>query len=61
MKLLNDDSLYGQAIECSVDRLLFAKQPEYLDGPYSKRATTVWEPLFKMMHFENSGLPEAVP
>lgn len=60
MKFLEDDTLWGQAIECSVDRLLFSKQPEYLDGIYSKRATTVWEPLFRTMHYENSELPDAI-
>lgn len=59
-RFLNDDSLHGQAIECSVDRFFFSQQPEYLDGQFSQRATTVWEPLFKMMHHENSELPEAI-
>jgi hypothetical protein len=59
-KLLNDESLTGQAIECSANKHLFANQPEFLNGAVSKRAVTVWDPLFKMMHSELSGLPDAI-
>ena len=61
LRLLNDHSLTGQAIECSAEKLLFSHQPEYLNGRISKRATTVWDPLFKMMHSELSGLADAIP
>jgi hypothetical protein len=60
-KCLDDDSLTGQAIECSQDKLFFSQQPEYLNGRFSKRAATVWDPLFVMMHDEPSDLPEAIP
>lgn len=59
-KFLSDDGLWGQAVECSVDRLIFSEQPGYLDGAYSKRATTVWDPLFQTMHHESSQLPDAI-
>lgn len=60
LKFLQDPDLFGQAIECSVDKLLFVPKPEYLNGEYSKRATTIWEPLFKTMHHEDSELPDAI-
>lgn len=40
-KLLNDETLDGQAIEYSADRLFFFLRSEYLDDEYSMRATTV--------------------
>ncbi|TKA74981.1 hypothetical protein B0A49_02556 [Cryomyces minteri] len=58
---LEDESLTGQAVECSADKHLFSHQPEFLDGAISKRAVTCWDPLFKMLHYEDSGLPEAIP
>lgn len=64
MRCLDDDDegkLNGEAIECSAEKLFFVPRPEYLDGKISERACTVWEPLFKMMHKENSGLPGAIP
>lgn len=60
-KFLDDSSLYGQAIECSVEKHLFFNDPEMLNGAKTIRAVTVWDPLFKMMHHENSGLPDAIP
>jgi hypothetical protein len=60
-KFLEDDSLAGEAIECSAEKLLFVPQLDYLNGKVSKRATTVWDPLFKMYHKELSQLPDAIP
>lgn len=51
----------GQAVECSVDKLYVVPQTEYANGRFSKRAVTVWEPLFKMLHSEDSGLEDAIP
>lgn len=31
------------------------------NGYKTQRAVTVWEPLFKAMHTEASGLEEAIP
>ncbi|KAH6998970.1 hypothetical protein BKA56DRAFT_639497 [Ilyonectria sp. MPI-CAGE-AT-0026] len=59
-KCLEDRSLSGEAIECSVDKLLLVPRPEYQNGPVSKRAVTVWDPLFKMYHHELSQLPDAI-
>jgi hypothetical protein len=63
MKCLDDKegNLVGEAIECTADKQFFVPKPEYLNGAISKRACTVWDPLFKMMHYENSGLPDAIP
>ncbi|KAH7078964.1 15-hydroxyprostaglandin dehydrogenase [Paraphoma chrysanthemicola] len=60
-RFLDDDSLYGRIMECSVDKHFFIEQPTLANGQYSRRAVTVWDPLFKMMHGENSGLSDAIP
>jgi hypothetical protein len=60
-RLLDDESLAGKAIEAQVDQHFVVKYPEYLGGKYSQRACTVWEPLFKQYHGENSDLPGALP
>jgi hypothetical protein len=60
-RFLNDESLTGQAVECSADKEIFLSFPEYANGRVTKRVCTVWDPLFKMMHSENSGLEEAIP
>ncbi|KAF4989818.1 hypothetical protein FDECE_14587 [Fusarium decemcellulare] len=59
-KCLDDESLYGEAIECSVDKLLLTPRPDFQNGRVSKRAVTVWDPLFKMYHHEVSQLPDAI-
>ena len=61
VKFLNDESLYGQAIEGSVDKHLFFPDPPLLNGKATKRAFTVWDPLFELLHGEFSGLPDAIP
>jgi len=62
-KFLEDEggSLAGTAIEASVDKLCTVKYPDYLNGRYSQRACTVWEPLFTSYHGESSGLEGAIP
>jgi hypothetical protein len=47
-RCLDDASLYGKVIECSVDKQFELDTPSLANGYYSKRAVTVWEPLFKM-------------
>jgi hypothetical protein len=59
--LADDNQETGQAVECSVDKLYVVPQTEYANGRISKRAVTVWEPLFKMSHTEDSGLADAIP
>ncbi|KAF2418940.1 NAD(P)-binding protein [Tothia fuscella] len=63
IRCLDDEEgkINGEAIECSGDQQFFVPSPEYVNGAASERACTVWDPLFKMMHGENSGLPEAIP
>lgn len=51
----------GEALECSVDKMLLVPRTEYCNGIFSQRAVTVWDPLFKMMHGQTSGLKEAIP
>lgn len=58
---LDDKSRTGQVVECSAKDRFFLPDPPLLNGRITKRATTVWDPLFKMMHGENSGLEEAIP
>ncbi|KAF2030286.1 15-hydroxyprostaglandin dehydrogenase [Setomelanomma holmii] len=58
---LDDETLYGRVLECSVDKHFFIEQPILANGHYSIRAVTVWDPLFKIIHKEHSGLPDAIP
>jgi NAD(P)-dependent dehydrogenase (short-subunit alcohol dehydrogenase family) len=59
-RFLDEPELAGQAIECSVTKHFLVPRPEYVNGAASKRACTVWEPLFKMIHGENSELDDAI-
>lgn len=58
-----DDStgMAGQLLECSADKLIYYQMPEPGNSRITKRATTVWEPLFRQMHGEDSQLPDAIP
>lgn len=47
-RCLDDASLYGRAIECSTDKQFELEPPTLANGHYSRRAVTVWDPLFKM-------------
>lgn len=60
LRLLDDESMYGQAIECSADKQLLFEASPMLNGSVTKRAVTVWEPLFETLHGEVSGLPDAI-
>ncbi|RDW68858.1 SDR family oxidoreductase [Aspergillus mulundensis] len=51
----------GQLLECSAEKLVYYSLPEYGNGHVTKRAVTVWEPLFRMLHGEDSQLPDAIP
>ncbi|KAF2270872.1 15-hydroxyprostaglandin dehydrogenase, partial [Lojkania enalia] len=59
-RFLNDESLYGKVIECSADKHFFLETPSLANGHVSKRAVTVWDPLFQMYHHASSGLPDAI-
>lgn len=58
--LSDENQETGQAVECSVDKHYVIPQTEYMNGRVSKRACTVWEPLFKLLHTENSSLEDAI-
>lgn len=60
-EFLDDSTRTGQVAECSADKILLLEDPPLANGRVTKRACTVWDPLFKMMHHENSGLEEAIP
>ncbi|KAK4504829.1 hypothetical protein PRZ48_002791 [Zasmidium cellare] len=60
IRLLEDPSIYGEAIECSAKSHFFFPEPEMSNGRITRRAVTVWEPLFKMLHGEDSELPDAI-
>ncbi|KAJ4374074.1 hypothetical protein N0V83_002813 [Neocucurbitaria cava] len=47
-RFLEDDTLYGRVVECSADKHFFLEPPTLANGRVSKRAVTVWDPLFKM-------------
>ncbi|KAL5337482.1 hypothetical protein BJX70DRAFT_234720 [Aspergillus crustosus] len=51
----------GETVEGSGDKLVSYAMPAYGNGHITKRAVTVWEPLFRMMHGEDSRLPGAIP
>lgn len=59
--LEDSTGLSGQLLECSADKLIYYQMPEPGNGHITKRAVTVWEPLFRIMHGEDSGLPDAIP
>lgn len=47
-RCLDDSSIFGKVIECSTDKQFFLDPPSLANGHFSKRAVTVWDPLFKM-------------
>ncbi|KAJ5100269.1 hypothetical protein N7456_006321 [Penicillium angulare] len=61
MKCLETPNLNGELIECSVKKHIFLPLPDMANGEATKRACTVWEPLFEAKHYERSDLPGAIP
>lgn len=59
--LEDSTGMAGELLECSAEKLIYYPMPEPGNGHITKRAITVWEPLFRMMHGEDSQLPEAIP
>ena len=59
-RALNDQSLNGELLECSLDRIHLLPVPPYSDGDVLKKTTSVYDGLFIALHGERSGLPEAV-
>ena len=58
-QILDDKSLSGAALECSMDKILLTPEPEFLNGEPSRKASFLWDPGFVAMHGEPSQLPEA--
>lgn len=50
----------GELLECSGTRLVFYPMPAPGNGRVTQRAVTVWEPLFRMMHGDDSRLETAI-
>ena len=61
VRLLEDEGLFGQAIEGSVKEQVFFETPKLGNGKATRRSSTVWEPLFEVLHGEVSGLEDAIP
>lgn len=59
--LEDSTGMAGEILECSADKLIYYHMPKPGNGHITKRAVTVWEPLFRMSHGEVSGLPDAIP
>lgn len=59
--LEDETGMAGELLECSADKLIYYHLPEMGNGHITKRAVTVWEPLFRLAHGENSDLPDAIP
>ncbi|CAG9949021.1 unnamed protein product [Clonostachys rosea f. rosea IK726] len=60
-RFLDDETLYGKALECSVEKIIITPEPEFLNGEASERASFLWEPGFQHLHHEPSNLPESTP
>lgn len=57
MKCLDERSLYGELIEGSRDKLFALEKPKYADGEWTKKTSTLYDPMFMSIHGEPSGLP----
>lgn len=60
VRLLDDASICGEAIECSANQHFFFPEPEMCNARVTRRAVTVWEPLFRALHGEDSKLADAI-
>lgn len=56
----DERGMAGQTLEGSADQLVYYDMPEPGNVYKTKRATTVWEPLFRAMDGENLDLPDAI-
>ncbi|KAJ5470744.1 hypothetical protein N7530_008101 [Penicillium desertorum] len=59
--LEDSTGMAGEILECSADKLIYYHMSKPGNGHITKRAVTVWEPLFRILHGEGSGLPDAIP
>ncbi|ORY70477.1 uncharacterized protein BCR38DRAFT_333712, partial [Pseudomassariella vexata] len=55
------DERSGVAVEATVDKVLQLEEPKLRNGRASERSVQVWEPLFRMLHGEDSGILGAIP
>ncbi|KAI3394415.1 hypothetical protein diail_2827 [Diaporthe ilicicola] len=60
-RCLNEEALNGELIECSTDKHFFLPRSNMANGDATKRACTVWDPLFELKHGEKSEIPDAIP
>lgn len=60
IKCLEDHNINGEILEGSRTNILVLGKPEYADGEVTKRTCTVYDPFFKAIHGEPSGLEEIV-
>ncbi|KAE8146587.1 hypothetical protein BDV25DRAFT_162163 [Aspergillus avenaceus] len=58
--LQDESGRTGELLECSADKMISYPMQEMGNGHVTQRAVTVWEPLFRQMHGEDSGLPDAI-
>lgn len=59
--LADENRQTGEVLECSANNHFIIPVTKYANDRISKRVVTVWEPLFKIAHGENSGLSDAIP
>lgn len=58
--LEDSTGMAGELLECSADNLIYYQMPKPGNGHITERAVTVWEPLFRIMHGEDSNLPDVI-
>lgn len=59
--LEDETGMAGEMLECSAQQQVFYPMPAPGNGQATTRAVTVWEPLFRMMHGDDSRLASAIP
>lgn len=58
-RIIDDGSLVGAGLECSVEKIMVVPDIEPLNGYTSVRSCFVWESAFRGLHGEPSSLPDA--
>jgi hypothetical protein len=56
MRFLDNPTLTGEIVEASIDKLIPIEKLAWADGETSRRACTVYDPFFKAIHGQVSGL-----
>jgi hypothetical protein len=57
---IENQDITGQVFEASVDKIHVVPRLAYVDGKHSERAALLWDPYFKQVHGELSGLPNVL-